>query len=86
MLGYFAAKNSPQGAVADAACLTARERQVAALLAQGLSNKEIGARLHIEVSTVKNHVHRILGKLRVRRRGEAVARLLLGQQAAWIDE
>jgi two-component system nitrate/nitrite response regulator NarL len=55
--------------------LTARERQVTHLLAQGLSNKEIAVRLCIEVSTVKNHVHRILGKLDARRRGEVVARL-----------
>lgn len=55
--------------------LTVRERQVARLLADGLSNKEIATRLCIELSTVKNHVHRILAKLEVHRRGEAVARL-----------
>jgi DNA-binding NarL/FixJ family response regulator len=55
--------------------LTSRERQVVHLLAQGLSNKEIAGRLQIELATVKNHVHHILGKLNARRRGEAVAML-----------
>lgn len=58
------------------AVLTVREREIAHLLADGLSNKEIAGRLHIELPTVKNHVHRILAKLHVRRRGEAAARLL----------
>jgi two-component system nitrate/nitrite response regulator NarL len=60
---------------ADGAGLTARERQIAELIAEGLSNKEIAGRLHIELPTVKNHVHRILGKLEVSRRGEAAARM-----------
>ncbi|MEZ4584778.1 MAG: response regulator transcription factor [Gemmatimonadales bacterium] len=53
--------------------LTAREREVVVLLDQGLSNKEIARRLGIETSTVKNHVHNILEKLKLRRRGEAAA-------------
>ena len=55
--------------------LTARERQVLALIDQGLSNKEIARGLCIEVATVKNHVHNILEKLQVNRRGEAAALL-----------
>lgn len=51
--------------------LTGRELQVARLLDDGLSNKEIAARLGIGVATVKNHVHNLLEKLSVRRRGEA---------------
>jgi DNA-binding CsgD family transcriptional regulator len=42
--------------------LTAREREVAALIADGLSNKEIATRLHLSVGTVKYHVHQILEK------------------------
>jgi DNA-binding NarL/FixJ family response regulator len=57
--------------------LTARESQILELVAQGLSNKQIAARLYIEVTTVKNHVHSILEKLGVRRREEAVARMQL---------
>jgi DNA-binding NarL/FixJ family response regulator len=55
--------------------LTAREREILTLIDGGLSNKEIAHRLNIEVATVKNHVHRILDKLHVKRRGEAAARI-----------
>jgi DNA-binding NarL/FixJ family response regulator len=44
------------------------------LVDQGLSNKEIARTLRIGAATVKNHVHNILEKLQVRRRGEAAAR------------
>ena len=62
-----------------ALALTAREREIAPLLEQGLSNKEIAAQLHIEVATVKNHVHNLLEKLQVGSRGEAAARLRSSQ-------
>jgi two-component system nitrate/nitrite response regulator NarL len=55
--------------------LTPREEEILDLVGQGLSNKEIAARLYIEVTTVKNHVHNILEKLGVSRREEAVARM-----------
>jgi two-component system, NarL family, nitrate/nitrite response regulator NarL len=51
--------------------LTTREREIVHLIADGLSNKEIAHALHIEVTTVKNHVHHILEKLQVGRRSEA---------------
>jgi two-component system nitrate/nitrite response regulator NarL len=50
--------------------LTRRQREIAALITEGLSNKQIAGRLSIERATVKNHVHNILGKLGVRRRDE----------------
>ena len=53
--------------------LTRRQREIVALIDQGLSNKEIAGRLSIELATVKNHVHNILEKLQVSRRGEAAA-------------
>jgi two-component system nitrate/nitrite response regulator NarL len=55
--------------------LTCREREIVELIDAGLSNKEIASRLAIQVATVKNHVHNILEKLQVGRRGEAAARL-----------
>jgi len=55
--------------------LTKREREIMGLIDEGLSNKEIAKRLRIEVATVKNHVHNILEKLQVHRRGEAAARV-----------
>jgi two-component system, NarL family, nitrate/nitrite response regulator NarL len=53
--------------------LTPRELEIVELIDRGLSNKEIALCLSIEVRTVKNHVHNILEKLQVRRRGEAAA-------------
>jgi len=55
--------------------LTRREREVAALIAEGLSNKEIAIDLRIGPSTVKNHVHNILDKLNVRRRAAIASRM-----------
>jgi len=55
--------------------LTPREREIAALIADGLSNKQIARRLSIELATVKNHVHNILRKLGVSRRDQIAARL-----------
>jgi two-component system, NarL family, nitrate/nitrite response regulator NarL len=55
--------------------LTGREREVLALIDRGLSNKEIAQRLNIEVATVKNHVHNLLGKLGATSRAEAAANL-----------
>ena len=47
------------------ATLSARETEVYALVCEGLSNAEIGRKLFIAESTVKAHVHRLLGKLGV---------------------
>ncbi|MEV6022823.1 response regulator transcription factor [Streptomyces sp. NPDC052036] len=58
--------------------LTDRERNVLVLLAEGLSNAEIGARLHLGTGTVKDHVSAILTKLRVAGRVQAA---LLAQRA-----
>lgn len=56
----------------DGAALTRRELQVLDLIAEGLSNKEIARALKVGLPTVKNHVHQILSKARVRRRAQAV--------------
>jgi DNA-binding NarL/FixJ family response regulator len=58
-----------------AARLTRRETEISDYLRSGLSNKEIASRLHIEVATVKNHVHHILEKLGLNRRAEVARHL-----------
>ncbi len=55
------------------ALLTNREREVLALLADGLANKQIAARLGISANTVKTHMELLFEKLGVSSRAEAVA-------------
>ncbi len=52
--------------------LSERELEVLGLIAEGLTNKQIGARLHISLSTVKGHTSRIFGKLAVKNRTQAI--------------
>ncbi len=51
--------------------LTAREREIIALIAQGMNNREIGEALSVTVSTVKTHIEHILGKLQATDRVQA---------------
>jgi NarL family two-component system response regulator LiaR len=53
--------------------LTERERDVLSLMVKGMNNREIGEKLFISTSTVKNHVSSILAKMNVASRSEAVA-------------
>ena len=61
--------------------LTVREMEILRLMQQGVSNKTVSRSLGIELSTVKNHVHSILGKLGVHRRGEAISLLYAHEMA-----
>lgn len=71
-LATLADARRPHGRTAH---LTRREREVVSLIDRGLSNKQIARELHIELATVKNHVHSVLDKLHVERRGAAAAAL-----------
>jgi DNA-binding NarL/FixJ family response regulator len=64
-----------RNALSLAPALTRREREAAELIATGLSDKEIARRLNISLATAKLHVHNLLGKLNVQRRGQVVVRL-----------
>lgn len=56
-----------------ASALTAREKEVLALLARGSSNVEIAEKLSVAVATVRSHVHHLLRKLGAGSRGQAIA-------------
>jgi two-component system nitrate/nitrite response regulator NarL len=78
---HFAALSQMQSGRRASGGLTDREFEIARLLDRGCSNKEIARQLDISPTTVKNHVHNILEKLAVHRRGEAAA-VLRGMLAA----
>lgn len=63
--------------------LTPREQDVFHLIAQGLSNAEIGRELFISETTVKTHVTRVLQKLGVRDRAQAI---VLAHQSGLVDD
>ncbi|WP_084011146.1 response regulator transcription factor [Pseudofrankia sp. DC12] len=69
----FAAQDSrAAGLHRDLSSLTPRELEVLGLLAQGLTNAELAARFQLSEATVKTHVARILSKLQIRDRAQAV--------------
>ncbi|HEY3465858.1 MAG TPA: response regulator transcription factor [Amycolatopsis sp.] len=68
---FAAASREPAPVPRGLAELTEREREVLACLGAGLSNAQIGTRLHIGETTVKTHVSRVLTKLDLRSRVQA---------------
>jgi two-component system, NarL family, nitrate/nitrite response regulator NarL len=75
LVNRVAALSEKPHVAASSHALTRREREIVSLLSEGLSNKEIARALRIQDATVKNHVHSILGKMQVRRRGEVAAQV-----------
>jgi DNA-binding NarL/FixJ family response regulator len=72
VISEFAYRRSPVPGTGRLDGLTAREREVLISIARGLSNREIAARLVVAEETVKTHVGRILAKLGLRDRTQAI--------------
>ncbi len=60
--------------------LSPRERQIAMLVARGLSNKDVARKLGVSDGTVKTHVHRILWKLGAKNRDNLIAHSLYSNE------
>jgi two-component system response regulator DevR len=69
--GGLLRKRSSHAGRADLAELSSREAEVIKLIAEGLANKQISARLHLSEKTVKNHISRIFSKLDISARTQA---------------
>lgn len=76
-------EREPDRSAAALRLLSAREREVLALVGAGLSNAEIGARLHLGVTTVKTHVSAAMGKLVLRNRVQAA---VLAHRLGLVDD
>ena len=69
--GGLLRRRSMNGGKPDIMELSTREAEVLKLIAEGLANKQISARLHLSEKTVKNHVSRIFSKLNISARTQA---------------
>ena len=73
LIREFTSRPTPRPAsTAQVQSLTEREREVVALVAEGLSNDQIGKRLFVSPDTVRTHVGRAMGKLEARDRAQLV--------------
>jgi DNA-binding NarL/FixJ family response regulator len=77
--------SNDQHAPTSPSALTPRELQILNLIDAGLSNKEIARRLVISLGTTKSHVHSLLSKLNVQRRGQAAALIRQKQELIQAD-
>lgn len=73
LLNRIGAMASAPDGLSNPEALTLREHEIATLIGDGLSNKQIALALGIRNATVKNHVHNILGKLQLARRSQVGA-------------
>lgn len=73
LIAEFAARRDPAEPISALVDLTAREREILALVARGLSNAEIAGRLAISPLTAKTHVRNILQKVGCRDRAGLTA-------------
>ena len=77
--GLLRALSQSSDAATETTCseemLTRRENEVLQLIGHGMSNKEIARELCLSVATVKHHVHKVLEKLRLARRTQAMQRV-----------
>jgi DNA-binding NarL/FixJ family response regulator len=74
LTAFFQKGGQMETAVVPFPELTGREREVLTLIAQGLNNHDIAARLHISGKTVSNHISNIFNKLRVADRAQAIVK------------
>jgi DNA-binding NarL/FixJ family response regulator len=72
-------KRRTPAAVSGTAMLTLREEEVVRLIVAGHSNKEIAALLNVSLPTVKSHVHNLLTKLGMERRGKLALRFVVSR-------
>jgi DNA-binding NarL/FixJ family response regulator len=72
LIAEFATRAKEPRAVRELEELTEREREVLALVAEGLSNEEVAERLFVSPATAKTHVSRTMGKLHARDRAQLV--------------
>ncbi|MFD6966893.1 response regulator [Streptomyces sp. NPDC059979] len=80
--GYLHHHGEHSAATRTVSRLSARERDILVLLSQGLSNADIGRRLHLSIGTVKDYVSAVLAKLDV---GNRVQAALWAQRAGLLD-
>ncbi len=74
LTAFFQKGGQMEAAVSPFPELTDREREVLSLIAQGLNNNDIAARLHISSKTVSNHISNIFNKLQVADRAQAIVK------------